>query len=70
MVSTSEELVGLMEKNQSLQEELQAAREMGDSSMEELRSEFTKRISTAEKKLQTVTRVSVSIGGWVGCGIG
>jgi len=61
MVSMSEELVGLMERNQSLQEELQGAREMGDSSMEELRTEFTKRISTAEKKLQTVARVRVCV---------
>ncbi len=57
MVSMSEEMVSLMEKNQSLQEEVQVARENSSNSMDELRAEFTKRISTAEKKLQAMSKV-------------
>ena len=57
VMSMSEEMVALMEGNQTLQGELAAAREMSSSSMEEMRDEFTKRISTSQKKLQAVTKV-------------
>lgn len=57
VMSTSEEMVRLMESNQALQGELDAAREMSSGSMEEMREEFTKRIGTSQKKLQVVTKV-------------
>lgn len=57
MMSMSDEMVGLMESNQTLQGELEAAREMSSSNVEDMREEFTKRIGTSEKKLQAVTKV-------------
>ena len=59
MMSVSEEMVALMESNQTLQGELEAARELCSSTSEEMREEFTKRIGTSEKKLQAVTRVGM-----------
>ena len=58
MVDMSRENISLMETNQSLQRELSEAKETGESDVTELRSEFTRRIATSEKKLQGVLKVT------------
>ena len=53
----SHEIIGLMETNQTLQAELDMAKEAGESDVEKMREEFTKRIGMSEKKLQAVLKV-------------
>lgn len=57
MVEMSRESISLRETNQSLEEELAEARRTGQTDIEELRSEFARRLATAEKKLQAVVKV-------------
>ena len=59
MVAMSREAISLTEANQTLQEELAEAKRMGQTGVEDLRSEFTRRLATAEKKLQAVVKVRV-----------
>lgn len=58
MVEMSRESISLRETNQSLEEELAEAKRTGQTDIEELRSEFTRRLATAEKKFQAVVKVS------------
>ena len=58
MVEMSRESITLREVNQSLEEELAEARRTGQTDVDELRSEFTRRLATAEKKFQAVVKVS------------
>lgn len=58
MVEMSRESISLRESNQSLEEELAESRRTGQTDIEELRSEFTRRLATAEKKFQAVVKVS------------
>lgn len=57
MVEMSRESISLREANQSLEEELAEARRTGQTDVDELRSEFTRRLATAEKKFQAVVKV-------------
>ena len=57
MVDMSRQIVSLTEENQKLQEELAVVRETGQSDVEDLRAEFTRRIAASDKKLQAVTKV-------------
>lgn len=57
MVEMSRETISLMEANQTLQEELAEAKRMGQTDVEDLRSEFTRRLATTEKKFQAVAKV-------------
>lgn len=59
MVSMSQQIVELMETNQTLQGELGAFKEERESGMEQMREEFTKRIGMSEKKLQAIIKVRV-----------
>ena len=65
MVEMSRESISLREANQSLEEELAEARRTGQTDVDELRSEFTRRLATAEKKFQAVVKVSEECGGAV-----
>ena len=58
MVEMSRESISLRETNQSLEEELAEAKRTGQTDVDELRSEFTRRLATAEKKFQAVVKVS------------
>ena len=58
MVEMSRESISLRETNQSLEEQLTEARRTGQTDVDELRSEFTRRLATAEKKFQAVVKVS------------
>ena len=58
MIEMSRDSISLREANQSLEEELAEARRTGQTDVEELRSEFTRRLATAEKKFQAVVKVS------------
>ena len=62
MVEMSRESISLREANQSLEEELAEARRTGQTDVDELRSEFTRRLATAEKKFQAVVKVSKECG--------
>lgn len=62
MVEMSRESISLRESNQSLEEELAEARRTGQTDVDELRSEFTRRLATAEKKFQAVVKVSKECG--------
>ena len=57
MVAMSREAISLTEANQTLQEELAEAKRMGQTGVEDLRSEFTRRLAT--EKLQAVVKVRV-----------
>ena len=59
MIEMSRETISLTETNQSLHEELTEAKRMGQTDIEDLRSEFTRRLATTEKKLQAVVKVKV-----------
>lgn len=61
MIEMSRETISLTETNQSLQEELAEAKRTGQTDVEDLRSEFTRRLATAEKKFQAVVKVRVHI---------
>ena len=61
MVDMSREAISLAETNQSLQEQLDEARRTGQTDVEDLRSEFTRRLATTEKKLQAVVKVSYGL---------
>ena len=61
MVEMSREAISLTETNQSLQEQLDEARRTGQTDVEDLRSEFTRRLATTEKKLQAVVKVSYGL---------
>ncbi|CAI8053206.1 TATA element modulatory factor [Geodia barretti] len=59
MVEMSREVIQLSETNQELQSRLSAAEQdlhTSQGGVEELRSEFTKRIGTTEKKLHTIVK--------------
>ena len=58
MVEMSRESISLREANQSLEEELAEAKRTGQTDVDELRSEFTRRLAMAEKKFQAVVKVS------------
>ena len=60
MVAMSRETISLTEANQTLQEELAEAKRTGQTGVEDLRSEFTRRLATSEKKLQAVVKVRVN----------
>ena len=62
MVEMSRESISLRETNQSLEEELAEAKRTGQTDVDELRSEFTRRLATAEKKFQAVVKVSENCG--------
>ena len=62
MVEMSRESISLRESNQSLEEELAEARRIGQTDVEELRLEFTRRLAMAEKKFQAVVKVSRDCG--------
>lgn len=59
MIEMSRESISLAETNQTLQEELAEAKRTGQTDVEDLRSEFTRRLATAEKKLQAVVKVRI-----------
>ena len=63
MVEMSRESISLREANQSLEEELAEVKRMGQTDIDELRSEFTRRLATAEKKFQAVVKVSIDL--WI-----
>ena len=60
MVDMSRQIVSLTEENQKLQEELAVVRETGQSDVEDMRAEFTRRIGASDKKLQAVTKVRLT----------
>ena len=60
MVEMSREAISLTETNQSLQEQLDEAKRTGQTDIEDLRSEFTRRLATTEKKFQAVVKVSTA----------
>lgn len=60
MVTMSQELIDLVETNQTQKGELDVLR-VGQSGLEGMREEFTKRIAMSDKKLQAIVKV---------CGVG
>ncbi len=57
LMDVSRQMATLTEENNTLQSQLAEAREAGLTDIEEMRSEFTRRIGTADKKLQAVSKV-------------
>ncbi len=61
LMIVSQQMASLTDENNTLQSQLAEAREAGLTDLEEMRSEFTRRIGTADKKLQAVSKVCVYV---------
>lgn len=61
MVEMSRQIVSLTEENLTLQRELAEAKEAGQTDVEDIRSEFARRIGASDKKLQAIIKVKYNI---------
>ena len=58
MIEMSRQIVSLTEENLTLQRELAEVKESGETDVEDMRSEFARRIGASDKKLQAITKVN------------